>query len=240
MRLRVLTYNVHSGTDILGRQKVAEQAALLRDAHADLVLLQEVACHAQAQQLATLAGMPHVAFGPTRRSRSGEFGNAMLCRWPLESIDNRIVSGNWRSGEARAVLLATFTHDQQPVHALATHFGFLPGEAAMAAQTVLGILAERQGPLIMGGDLNRPSAAAESHRLLRSALVDCATASARLPEPTFPSARPVLRLDYLYARELVVREIRVVPSTASDHRPLLAELIGTPSAQDGLHETSSA
>jgi endonuclease/exonuclease/phosphatase (EEP) superfamily protein YafD len=34
----------------------------------------------------------------------------------------------------------------------------------------------------------------------------------------------VLRLDYLYARDLLVREVRVLPSCASDHRPLLAEL----------------
>jgi endonuclease/exonuclease/phosphatase family metal-dependent hydrolase len=236
VRLRVVTYNIHSGTDILGRQRLADQAAVLRDARADLVLLQEVDGQAQADRLASLVELPHVAFGPTRRSRAGQFGNAILCRWPLEAVHNRLVDAIWRSGEPRAVLLATLACGEQPVHALATHFGLLPGEAALAAQTVLAIAAERHGPLIMGGDLNRPSVAAAGHRLLRSVLVDCATVRGCLARPTFPAARPVLRLDYLYARDLRAQALTVIASTASDHRPLLAELTpislsGTPRAE---------
>lgn len=223
MRLRVLTYNIRSGTDLLGRPRLAEQAAVVRGAAADLVLLQEVACADQAHHLADLAGLRHVVFGATRRSRAGEFGNAMLCRWPLDDLSNRPVAGGWLPSEPRAVLSATLTCGGHSVHALASHFGLLPGEAERAARTVLAIAADRPGPLVVGGDFNRPVGAAACHRLLRNAFSDCARLDGRVPEPTFPSAGPVLRLDYLYMRDLLLRDMRVVPSSASDHRPILAE-----------------
>jgi endonuclease/exonuclease/phosphatase family metal-dependent hydrolase len=224
VRLRVLTYNIRSGTDLLGRRRLAEQAAVVRDAGVDLALLQEVAGAEQAERLASLAGLAHVVFRATRRRGAGEFGNALVCRWPLREVTYRPVPGGGWRGQPRAVLCATLTWGDQPLRAISTHFGLLPGEAEMAARTVLAVASAGVGPLVVGGDLNRPLAGAACHRRLRAALVDCARASGRPPRPTFPAPRPVLRLDYLYARDLLVREVRVLPSCASDHRPILAEL----------------
>jgi endonuclease/exonuclease/phosphatase (EEP) superfamily protein YafD len=89
---------------------------------------------------------------------------------------------------------------------------------------VLSVVAARDGALIFGGDLNRPLPGAVCHRWLRGVLVDSAGAHNQVAEPTFPALRPLLRLDYVYVRELQVHAARVVPSSASDHRPLLADL----------------
>src|SRR5690349_24059816 len=105
VRLRVLTYNIHSGTDILGRQRLVEQAALIRDQRIDLVLLQEVAGQAQAKQFGREAGLSHMEFGPTRSA--GAFGNAILSRWPLTQVRNDVVARGRRLSEERAVLSAT-------------------------------------------------------------------------------------------------------------------------------------
>jgi endonuclease/exonuclease/phosphatase family metal-dependent hydrolase len=223
VRLRVLTYNIRSGTDILGRPRLGDQATVVRKAAADLVLLQEVAGDRQAEQFADIAGLRHVAFGATRRTRTGEFGNAMLCRWPLREIRNQSVSGSWRTGQARALLEAKLVWDMQRVHAIATHFGLLPGEAETAAHAILARAAGFGGPLLVGGDFNQPRANAACHRLLRTAFNDTARQSGRAHEPTFPAPRPFLRLDYLYLRGLV-QEVTVVPSSASDHRAVLATI----------------
>jgi endonuclease/exonuclease/phosphatase family metal-dependent hydrolase len=224
VRLRVVTYNIRSGTDLLGRPRLASQAAVIRAAAADLVLLQEVAGADQAETLARTAGLQHVVFGAARRVGAAAFGNALLCRWPLHAVTNQPVPGGRLRGQARAVLAATCFWDSQPVHAIGTHFGLLPGEAERAAHIVLAVASARRGPLIVGGDLNRPWAAAACHRRLGQTLLDCARADGRWPEPTFPAPHPVLRLDYLYVRGLLVREVAVVPSRAADHRPVLAEL----------------
>ena len=87
VRLRVLTYNIHSGTDMLGRPRLNEQALLMRGTAADLVLLQEVSSREQAERLGSLVKLPHLAFGAARATSMGEFGNALLCRWPLEDVE---------------------------------------------------------------------------------------------------------------------------------------------------------
>jgi endonuclease/exonuclease/phosphatase family metal-dependent hydrolase len=224
VRLSVLTYNIRSGSDMLGRPRLAEQAAVLRATAADVVVLQEVAHAGQAEWLAERAALPHVAFGATRRTSAGEFGNAILCRWPLRQVTNRLVSRGRLRGQPRGVLSATLASNGHAVHVLGTHFGLLPGEADRAADLVVALVSARSGPLIAGGDLNCPWAAAACHRRLRSVLVDCARVGQQRPQPTFPAPRPVLRLDYLYTRDLVVREARVLPTRASDHRPLLVGL----------------
>ena len=224
MRLRVLTYNIRSGTDMLGRPRLNEQAMVMRDAAADLVLLQEVSSHEQAQRLGSMLKLPHVAFGAARKTRLGEFGNALLCRWPLEHVENHAVAAGWPISQARAVLAATMIAEGRRIHAIVAHFGLLPGEPELSARIVLSVAAARDGALIVGGDFNRPLAGAACHRWLRRVLVDSAGEHSRAAEPTFPAVRPLLRLDYVYVRELHVHAARVVPSSASDHRPLLADL----------------
>jgi endonuclease/exonuclease/phosphatase family metal-dependent hydrolase len=224
VRLRVLTYNIRCGTDMLGRPRLNEQAVVMRQTAADLVLLQEVNSSAQAEHLGSLVKLPHVAFGAARTTRDGEFGNALLCRWPFEQIENHVVPAGWPLSQARAVLAATVIADGRRIQAIVAHFGLLPGEPELSAHVVVSLAAARNGALIVGGDLNRPLTRAACHRLLRGVLVDSAAAHGRVAEPTFPALRPFLRLDYVYVRDLVVQEVRAIPSSASDHRPLVADL----------------
>jgi endonuclease/exonuclease/phosphatase family metal-dependent hydrolase len=224
IRLRVLTYNIRSGTDFLWRSRFAAQTSVVCDAAPDVVLLQEVGHRGQAEHVARAAGLCHMAFGPTRCTPAGEFGNAILSRWPLFDIDNRQVPRGRIAGQPRAALAATLLCGEQRVRLIGSHFGLLPGEPELSARTVLAIAAASRDPIIVGGDFNRPLAGAGCHRLLRRSLIDCASAGGRLPRASFPAPRPVLRLDYLYVRDLEVRDVAVLPSLASDHRPLLAEL----------------
>jgi endonuclease/exonuclease/phosphatase family metal-dependent hydrolase len=224
VRLRVLSYNIRSGTDMLGRPRLNEQAVVMRNAAADLVLLQEVSSREQAEQLGSLVKLPHVAFGAARTTRKGEFGNALLCRWPLGDIEKRLVPAGWPLSETRAVLAATTNVDGRQIQAIVAHFGLLPGEPELGARMVLSLAASRDGALIVAGDLNRPLAGATCHRWLRGLLIDAAAEHSRAPEPTFPASRPLFRLDYVYVRDLLVHAVRIVPSSASDHRPVVADL----------------
>src|SRR4051794_20775459 len=164
VRLRVLTYNIHSGSDILGRLRLNEQAEVILGTTPDLVLLQEVSSRDQAERMRSLLQLPHLAFGAARVSSAGEFGNAMLSRWPLEHVENRGVAAGWPTAEARSVLAATVIAAEHRIHAIVAHFGLLPGEPELSARVVLSVAAARPGPLIFGGDLNRPLAGAACHR----------------------------------------------------------------------------
>src|SRR5215204_3475410 len=74
VRLRVLTYNIRSGTDMLGRPRMTEQAVVMRGTAADVVLLQEVSSREQAERLGSLVKLPYIAFGAARQTSTGEFG----------------------------------------------------------------------------------------------------------------------------------------------------------------------
>jgi endonuclease/exonuclease/phosphatase family metal-dependent hydrolase len=224
LSFRVLTYNIRSGTDMLGRGRLAEQAATVRGAAPDVVLLQEVADSSQAERIARDAGLEFLAYGATRRTRAGAFGNAILSRWPLEDHGSHAVPRRWVPAETRGVVAATLVADNIRVRVIGAHFGLLPGEPELSTRTVLDLAHATAYPVVVGGDFNRPRAAAICHRLLRQALTDCASVDGRIPQASFPSARPLLRLDYLYVRGLGVEEVVVLPSQASDHRPLLAQL----------------
>jgi endonuclease/exonuclease/phosphatase family metal-dependent hydrolase len=89
--VRVLVYNIHAGKDAAGVDNLAGVAALVRETRADLVLLQEVdqgtRRSGNVDQPAVLAERTgfHVAFGSALDYDGGEYGVAMLSRWPIVS-----------------------------------------------------------------------------------------------------------------------------------------------------------
>jgi endonuclease/exonuclease/phosphatase family metal-dependent hydrolase len=85
----VLVYNIHAGTDTARQSNLARVAELVRRTGADLVLLQEVDRNTQrsgpTDQPAVLARLTgySVAFGRTIGFQGGDYGIALLSRWPI-------------------------------------------------------------------------------------------------------------------------------------------------------------
>ncbi len=109
-QLRILTYNIHHGEGTDGRFDLARIAGVITALRPDLVALQEVdrkttRAHGidQAAELARLTGMNY-AYGPAMEYAGGEYGEAILSRFGLVSIDNYILP--WPDGsEPRALLV---------------------------------------------------------------------------------------------------------------------------------------
>jgi endonuclease/exonuclease/phosphatase family metal-dependent hydrolase len=120
VRLSVLTYNIRSGDGHAG--PATTDGASGRHTAADLVVLQEVAHAGQAEWLAGKAALPHIAFGTTRRTSAGEFGNAMLCRCPLQQVTNQLVSRGRLHGQPQAVLSAMLVRSGHSVHVIGCVF----------------------------------------------------------------------------------------------------------------------
>jgi endonuclease/exonuclease/phosphatase family metal-dependent hydrolase len=238
----VLVYNIHAGKDAGGAGNLPRVAELVRSTGADLVLLQEVDRNTRrsgpADQPAILARLTgySVAFGRTIGFQGGDYGVALLSRWPIRTDTlipltvtappGRTVEGR----EQRGVLLAEVDAPGGPVAVLNTHLD-ASGEDLWRAQEIATVLRvaekarERGMPLLIGGDLNaRPqSAIHEDLRAagFRDAWPECGEGDGF----TFPVATPDRRIDYLYltgaARCL---SARVLPGDASDHRALLVRL----------------
>jgi endonuclease/exonuclease/phosphatase family metal-dependent hydrolase len=238
----VLIYNIHAGKDTARQDNLARVAALVRETGADLVLLQEVDRNTQrsgpTDQPATLARLTgySVAFGRTIGFQGGDYGIALLSRWPIRRdtlIPLTVVAPPGRTvdgREQRGVLRATVDAPGGPLTVLNTHLD-ASGEDLWRMQEIAGVLRAaatadaRRAPVLIGGDLN---ALPESplHQELRAAgfrdvWPDCGTGDGM----TFPVGTPARRIDYLYlAGPAQCIEARVLPAGASDHRPMLVRL----------------
>lgn len=216
-RLRVATFNVHHCEGLDGRVDVARVAAVIRATGAELVALQELdrglPRSGRADQPALLAaelGM-HFEFRPTITRGLGDYGIALATSEPTEV--EHVPLPRVGDEEPRAVLRATY----RAVRVLATHLS--RDRAARAAQLqALAELAANDEAVVVLGDLNeRPGSL--------GALESIGLAGCR-DLPTLPAGHPRRQIDHILAAGgLTIEGCRTIPTDASDHRPLVADLV---------------
>ena len=239
--LRVLTYNIRAGNG-----DIARTAETIRRFAPDIVGLQEVDVHwgersgfeDQATLLGRVLGM-QVRFAPiytlpgadsTRPGR--QYGVALLSRHPIVRWTNdtltrlstivsesRAGAGAWSApGHAR---------DRRSFSAGIQHAPRLSRGSAGRRQQVAEMLAyigSASTPTLVLGDLNATPDAPELQPLFER-LRDT-WQNAGDPGLTYPADKPVKRIDYVLASShFRVRSASVPVTEASDHRPVLVELM---------------
>jgi endonuclease/exonuclease/phosphatase family metal-dependent hydrolase len=222
--MRIVTYNIRGGLGMEGRRSIARIGAVVREAGAEVAGLQEVhqrlpqsGFQDQPRGLARATGMACL-FGPALTLGPAGYGNAVLSAAPARLQRVCPLPGE---GERRAALELDLEMEGRRLTLFCTHFGLT--EAARAAQAAALAAAVRRagGPVVVVGDLNAGPEAPELQELLAAGLGHAAPPV----EPTFPSAQPCHRLDYiLLSPELVAQDCRVISSLASDHLPVAAEI----------------
>ena len=239
----MLVYNIHAGKDAGGVDNLVRVAELVADTEADIILLQEVDRGTQRSagvdhvaELRRLTGY-HGAFGRTLDYQGGQYGIAILSRWPIVSdsmIQLPVVPPQERAGgsyEPRGALHARIAVPgaRQPVHVVNTHLDPSrdPHYRRQEIAGVLGAIRDLGDVVIfLGGDLNATpddsAIASIAGSGLRDAWVACKSAG---PGLTYPASTPVKRIDYLWIpRAAACREATVLTTEASDHRPLLVRV----------------
>lgn len=233
MDLKILSWNIHKGIGGLDRRYDLNRVArVISELAPDIALLQEVADgwppagnDHQAERLAEMTHLPHLAFAPEHRFSVGGYGNAILSRFPIierHRIDLKI---GWR--KQRSALTATLRvpaeNPRQKIMVSSVHLGLAESERRRQLTRILSdaeIMAQG-GPCILGGDFNDVFGT-----LARRFPGEYARTARR--EKSFPAAMPVFCLDGIYVRGFVVNrgyvERNPPAHRASDHLPLIAEL----------------
>jgi endonuclease/exonuclease/phosphatase family metal-dependent hydrolase len=238
--LRVMTYNIHAGKDAAQVDNLERVAALIDSADADIVLLQEVDRRTQRangvdhfNELRRLTGM-HGAFGKSLDYQGGEYGIAVLARWPVDSIaavSLKVDPPQARSGnsyEPRIALHVRVRTARGPVHVINTHLDSgAPG--TYRRQELIAALAHMKQSiadgeaLLFGGDLNaRPNT--DDIQAVAFALTDAFASCGTGSGETFPAHAPDRRIDYIFYRGARCRAARVLETQASDHRPMMVTI----------------
>ena len=233
--IRVMTYNICNANGVnatgeLQPQDISAVARVIREAGADLVGLNEVDFHTDrlgldrdlVGELGAQLGMHH-AFGRATFMCGGEYGNALLSRWPLENVTVTPVSEATTDGEeSRSIVSAMVTTPDGRLRVMCTHFSWMHEYLRINAARVITGLATGELPSIVLGDLNAwPDS--EPLRVLTGVLKDTATGRSDLL--TFPSHAPEIKIDYiLVSPQIRVEAVETPKALASDHLPLIATL----------------
>lgn len=208
---------------------------MIRSAQPDLVALQEVDRLArrtgkvdQPAEYMRLTGMPGW-YGAAMPFEGGEYGQALLSRWPLKSPRVIRLPGS----EGREPRIAVVAMVRAPgfgrirwagCHLDAERDDGDRWKQVEALDTELG----RDGvPTLLAGDFNATPESRVMRRLLREGMAWDDT-SREQPAPTIPAAAPRARIDYVLAsprgRWRTVESRVPAETTASDHRPLVVTL----------------
>jgi endonuclease/exonuclease/phosphatase family metal-dependent hydrolase len=231
VHVRLASWNVHScvGTD--GVLDVARIGDVLERLDVDVIGLQEIERREEQilglDQLAYLARRldMHPIAGPNLIDHRGDFGNGLLARRvPRRHV---LLDLSVADREPRGAIDALFDLPGGPLRVVVTHLGLGRVERAQQIRALREHLSkpgEASGPVVLLGDLNewRPGL------LTRSRLV---------PDPfevasglrTWPSRRPLLRLDRILAaprpRRFEAHTVtRPAARVASDHLPVVADV----------------
>ena len=233
LRVRVLTYNIQHGAGTDGTVDLARTAAVIKRLTPDLAALQEVDKATtrsrgvdQAAELGKLTGM-HAAFGKAMDFARGQYGEAILSRYPLTEV--QVHSLPFTEGcEPRCALAARVRLGEDGPESVFASTHLEHAKAALRlcqAQKLNPALAATNAlPTILAGDFNDvPDSPAI--KVLQPHWTD---ATAQRPNPTWPSDRPRSKIDYVFFRPAsawrVVEQQVVNEPIASDHCPLLVVL----------------
>jgi len=241
VHVRAMSFNIAAGAGDLD-----EIASVIRTSSAHVIALQEVDVHwgdrsnfaDQATRLGELLGM-QVRFAPIYRNPSGdslrpmrEFGVALLSTHPIEAFRNRPLTRlSTQQTSALAtpmpgLLDATVNVRGVQLRVMNTHLDYRADPAVRRQQVdeMLAVIANVDGPLVLFGDLNAPPDAPELAPLfsrLRDAWHGRSDAGF-----TYPALAPTKRIDYvLTSAGIRVIAASVLDTRASDHRPVIADLV---------------
>src|SRR6266550_6259472 len=158
--LRVMTYNIHVGVGMDKRLDLQRIADVINEQHPDLVGLQEVDRGVkrtegkdEIAELAKLTSMNY-AFAHNLDYQGGQYGVAILSRFPISAIDHRKYE-NKREAERRGMIRVEVNAGGKTVSFVTTHLDYQYEDGRLfEAEQMLKFLVDIKGPLIVVGDFN--------------------------------------------------------------------------------------
>jgi endonuclease/exonuclease/phosphatase family metal-dependent hydrolase len=261
VQVRLMTYNVHACVGRDGHRSEERIARVIAECAPDVVALQELEVDCprsdRVDQPLTLAQLTNLTahFTPAREDHRGQFGNAILSKFPFELTSEGslpVKFGETRGGQRLSVRVGSAhvkgaacldvvnthlsIHLYERLLQVKALFSEQPQELSESA-TFLP-LARPLGHLVLCGDLNAGSWS-PVYRMLLAHLRDAYHALSTSKRhravvgrsrATWPASLPVLRLDHVWVGpELEVASVKPVRTSltrvASDHLPVIADIL---------------
>lgn len=251
MKLRVMTYNIWSGRNyeelLRGKRQedikpdVRLAADVIRNSGADIVALNEINGKSvkygeQTDEIAEYAGYKYRLFVPALCEPTGEYGNAILSKYPITKTKISYIgrAAGEKLGEQRVAFCSCIDCGKSKVSVIVSHFGLVTREKAAAVSAVRSFVAESGDETVLMGDFNsEPNS--DTIKEIKTFLND---ATASKPQViTWPSKEMPLgmtgfsgekntkKLDYIFVSSgIKVYNSDTLSTCVSDHRPIFADI----------------
>lgn len=241
--LRVMTFNIRHAQGMDGEVSLQKIAFEIQRSGADLIGLQEVDrflprsnLKDQPAELARLLEMDfcycasedsnhnsntsaYIRDHDARTGLSGQYGNAILSRFPITAHHFRYLPGN---KERRSLLRAEIEVQGRRITFFNTHLGLDQEEQTAQMTAIMEAIKNNSGASILVGDFNmaanNPLLAKLSSAIHQVPLDDTVT--------TFAGKKGVIKqIDHIFTNLSLAEESAwTQPTLASDHHPVLAQL----------------
>ncbi len=241
VELTVMTYNVRSCVGRDGKPSPDRISTIIGEQNPDVVALQELdvglsrsGMEDQATSIAEGLKMD-VNFFPSLQIDTGEYGNAVLSRYPMRKVQaNELPTNPAREDlEKRGALWVEVEVFGEKIQIITTHLGLNRKERRVQADTLMGSEwlghPECRSPAILCGDFNSQPGSSV-YRKFAGTMRDVQVGLNGIrPRRTWPSRFPLRRIDHVFvSRDLLVEKVTVprtpLTASASDHLPLVVTL----------------
>ena len=221
--IRLLTWNVHGGLGLDGVRDFSRIVDHIAAIDADIVALQEVEGRNRGDRSLPMAiirdRLGHEGISAsTITAPDGEYGQVLLCRWPLVDVVTHDLSiGRF---EPRRAIAGTAQTPAGELRVIATHLGLRFGERRRQVKALCAALDDER-PTVLMGDFNDWIRYRSAKALLEQEFAEFTKLR------TYPARVPLLALDRIFCRPagmLIRAEVYGSEPLYSDHVPLGATL----------------
>lgn len=224
--VRLMTWNIHGALGCNPRFDLDRVIELVKSHAPDIVALQEIDSRRVRQ---AQAGNPfdvlqealgtHGIGAKTVVTADGEYGQALISRWPLENTQIHDLS--YPEREPRRAICTDVVTPYGSLRVIATHLGLALRERRSQTIALLKMLGRLDRPTVALGDFNDWLWAGSVRRGLARALPGFSR------HRTFPAKLPLFQLDRIYlspASALIGSATDHRARELSDHLPVIADI----------------
>lgn len=248
--LSVMCYNIKVGVGGGKKRLFAEEgldkvAEIVEKYNPDILLVQEIEMGAKRSQfldepqfLKTKLGFESYAFAPAIQSGTWSYGVAIFLKngKVLSEKKHLLFKPDYSKthpdypgyySEQRTLLEVAAKIQGKNISLFSTHLGLTSDQRKKQVETILGVIKEKKGLVILGGDFNAEPDTPE-RTLLKTKLTDSFFQLSPANQLSFPAGlSPEKAIDTIYVSEgIEVLESFVIrdETLASDHNPIFVRL----------------
>lgn len=238
---KVMSYNIRHGRGLDDEVDLRRIADDIRDTNADLIGLQEVDMGVersyQFDLMSVLSGYTGLksVFYKNIPFQGGEYGNAILSRFPIESSRNLHYIME-HEGEQRGLLQTEVRIGELTIAFMTTHIDYREDDTERLMnvdQMIETKRAYRGMPVLIIGDFNDVPGS-NTHERMKEYFTDVWEEHGEGDGYTFHAEDPDRRIDYIFYTNNLVEDdhpairpvdIKVIETDASDHLPIIATFV---------------